>query len=310
MLLSVWHSTVYRYASEVARSTQYIRLSPAASVRQRVLEWRVELPVPSVTLTDAYDNLTHVLTLDAPHQEIRLLAVGRVEVDDTDDGEPAGRINPRVFLRDTSLTTADDAIRAFVAPLRAMVRSRPMMGMTDLMHGLLERMPYETGHTSVESTAAQSFAAGRGVCQDHAHVFVACARELGIPARYVSGYVYTPDSDQVASHAWAEAWLSGRWVSFDVANAGKAGDAHLKLAVGLDYLDACPVRGVRLGGGGEELHTSARVVAQPPGAPSATSGSAESRARSQPLSQSRSQTQSQVQSQVQARPRSRPSSRP
>ncbi|HYF57835.1 MAG TPA: transglutaminase family protein [Burkholderiaceae bacterium] len=261
MLLTVWHSTVYRYAAEVARSTQVIRLTPATGARQRTLEWTVELPQPARTLTDAYDNLTHVLTLDAPHQEIRIVARGRVEVDDTDDGEPAGRINPRVFLRSTPLTGADDAIRAFLAPLRAMVRTRPMMGLTDLMHALLERMPYESGHTSVESTAAQSFAASRGVCQDHAHVYVACCRELGIPARYVSGYVYTSDRDHVASHAWAEAWVANRWISFDVSNATQAGEAHLKLAVGLDYLDACPVRGVRLGGGEEELHTHARVAA-------------------------------------------------
>ena len=181
MLLSVWHSTVYRYETEVARSTQYIRLSPAQSVRQRIVDWRVELPVPAVTMTDAFDNLTHVLTLDAPHQEIRLLARGRVEVDESDDGEPAGRINPRVFLRATPLTEPDEAIRAFVAPQRGLVRSRPMMGVTDLMHALIERMPYEKGHTSVESTAAQSFAAGRGACQDHAHPFVACRPAPGAP---------------------------------------------------------------------------------------------------------------------------------
>ena len=261
MLLSVWHSTTYRYATEVTRSTQYIRLSPAGGPRQRIVDWAVELPAPTVTMRDAFDNLTHVLTLDAPHQEIRLVAHGRVEVEDADDGEPAGRINPRVFLRETPLTEPDDAIRAFVEPLRALVRSRPLMGVTDLMHAMVERMPYEKGVTSVDSTAAQSFAAGRGVCQDHAHVFVCCARELGIPARYVSGYVYSTDREQVASHAWAEAWLSNRWMSFDVSNARRAAGAHLKLAVGLDYLDACPVRGVRLGGGEEELHTLARVGA-------------------------------------------------
>jgi len=264
MLLSVWHSTVYRYGMQVTRSTQYIRLSPAGGPRQRVIDWTVELPVVSVTTTDAFDNLTHVLTLDVPHEEIRILARGRVEVDEVDEGEPAGRINPRVFLRATPLTETDDAIRGFLDPLRALIRSRPLMGVTDLMHAMLDRMPYEKGHTSVDSTAAQSFAAGRGVCQDHAHVFVACCRELTIPARYVSGYVYTPDREHVASHAWAEAWLSNRWLSFDVSRARRAGDAHLKLAVGLDYLDACPVRGVRLGGGEEELHTLARVDAGRP----------------------------------------------
>jgi transglutaminase-like putative cysteine protease len=261
MLLSVWHSTVYRYATEVARSTQYIRLSPRAGPRQRIVDWHLELPAPAVTMTDAFDNLTHVLTLDVAHQQIRIVARGRVEVDDADDGEPAGRINPRVFLRSTPLTEPDDAILAFLEPLRAMVRSRPLLGVTDLMHALIDRMPYEKGHTSVETTAAQSFAAGRGVCQDHAHVFLACCRELGLPARYASGYVYTLDREHVASHAWAQAWLANRWVSFDVSNARKAGEAHLMVAVGLDYLDACPVRGVRLGGGEEVLHTTARIDA-------------------------------------------------
>jgi transglutaminase-like putative cysteine protease len=263
MLLTVVHSTVYRYAEEVARSTQYIRLSPARSARQRVVDWKLELPAPCVQMVDAFDNVTHVLTLDVPHQLIRIVARGRVEVDDTDSGEPAGRINPRVFLRTTPLTRADAAIEAFVAPIRPMVRSRPLMGVTDLMQAVLDRMPYEKGHTSVESTAAEAFAAGRGVCQDHAHVFVACCRALDVPARYVSGYVYTPDREHVASHAWAEAWLAHRWINFDVSNARKAGEAHLKLAVGLDYLDACPVRGVRLGGGDEELHTAAKVDAAP-----------------------------------------------
>lgn len=262
MLLSVWHSTVYRYASEVARSTQYIRLSPYPSARQRVLDWRVELPAPAVTMTDAFGNITHVLTLDVPHQDIRLLAHGRVEVDDSDDGEPAGPVNPRVFLRSTPLTEADGAIRAFVAPMRPLVRSRPVMGVTDLMHALVERLPFGKGLTSADTTAAQAFAIGKGVCQDQVQVFIAGCRELGLPARYVSGYRYSPDRSDVSSHAWAEVWLAHRWIGFDVSHAVSAGSLLLKLATGLDYLDACPVRGVRLGGGQEALHTTARVEVQ------------------------------------------------
>jgi transglutaminase-like putative cysteine protease len=261
MRLTVVHSTAYRYAEVVARSTQYIRLTPARTAAQSVVAWRLDLPAAAAVLEDAFGNVTHVLALDRPHQEIRIVARGEVEVADTGDGEPAGPINPRAFLRHSPLAQADDAIRAFVEPFRALVRPRPLMGATDLMHAVLERLPYEGGHTQVHFSAAQSFAAGRGVCQDHAHVFIACCRELGLPARYVSGYVYTPDLEQVASHAWAEAWVSGRWASFDVSNAGRAGEAHVKLAVGLDYLDACPVRGVRIGGGEEELHTAAQVGA-------------------------------------------------
>jgi transglutaminase-like putative cysteine protease len=262
MLLSVVHATAYRYAEPVSRSTQYIRLTPYPSPRQRTVRWDLRLPVPAVMLRDAFDNITHVLTLDRPHQEIQLVASGEVEVEDVDNGEPAGRVNPQVFLRTTRLTEPDDALREFVEPMRAMIRSRPLIGTSDLMSAILERMPYEKGHTSVEFTAAQSFAKGRGVCQDHSHVFIACCRLIGVPARYVSGYVYSADGGQVASHAWSEAWLANRWVSFDVSNIAGTGGPHLKLAIGLDYSDACPVRGVRLGGGEEELSTSAEVRVQ------------------------------------------------
>lgn len=212
-----------------------------------------------MSLRDPFDNLTHVMTVDWPHPEITLVAAGSIEVADLDEGEPAGRIDPRVFLRATPLTEPDEALTSFVEPIRGQVKARPLIGVTDLAAAVLARMPYEKGVTTAESTAAQSFAAGRGVCQDHSHVFIACCRLMGVPARYVSGYVYSDDREQVASHAWAEAWLGSRWVAFDISNAGKAAGAHVKLAVGLDYSDACPVRGVRLGGGEESLRTTASV---------------------------------------------------
>lgn len=259
MQLSVVHATLYRYAEPVARSTQVIRLSPYPSARQRTISWELVLPQPAISLRDAFDNITSLLTLDRPYQEIELIARGVIDVDDVDDGEPAGRIDPMVFLRSTTLTQPDDALRAFVEPMRAVCAKRPLIGITDLMNGILEKMPFELGHTSANSTAAQAFAAGRGVYQDHTHVFLACCRLLGVPARYVSGYVRSTNGEQLASHAWAEAWLGSRWVGFDVSNARSGSGAHVKLAIGLDYADACPVRGVRSGGGDETLTTSAQV---------------------------------------------------
>jgi transglutaminase-like putative cysteine protease len=259
MLLTVTHTTRYQYAEPVARSTQYIRLSPVSSKRQQVLSWDVKLPVESVTMVDSFSNLTHVLTYDKPHDSIEIKARGQVEVREVDEGEPAGTVNPLVFLRNTPLTKIDAAILDFVAPFKTMVKARPLMGVTELMIAVLDKMPYTAGSTAVETTAAQAFALGKGVCQDHSHVFLSCCRELHIPARYVSGYVYSSNREEVASHAWVEAWLNNRWVSFDISNAKSAGGAHIKLAVGLDYLDACPVRGVRLGGGEEQLSIAAQV---------------------------------------------------
>jgi transglutaminase-like putative cysteine protease len=259
MLLSVNHTTRYAYSTEVARSTQYIRLTPYAGAMQRTLDWAVELPAPSVTMRDAFDNLTHLLVIDRPHTEIGMVARGTVDVSEVDDGEPAGKINPKVFLRSTRLTDVDEAIRAFVEPMRGVARSRPLIGISDLMNAVLDRMPERAGVTTAETTAAQAFSGGAGVAQDQTHVFIACCRELGIPARYASGYAYSSTYEHVTSHAWSEAWLGTRWVSFDVANARKAGTVHIKLAIGLDYLDACPVRGVRLGGEHEKLETGVRI---------------------------------------------------
>jgi transglutaminase-like putative cysteine protease len=259
MLLSVFHSTHYAYSTEVSRSTQVIRLTPYTGAMQRVIEWAVELPAPAETLRDAFDNFTHLLTLDRPHHEIRMVARGKVEVTDVDDGEPAGRINPKVFLRSTRLTDADDAICAFAEPMRGVVASRPLIGVSDMMNAVLDRMPEKVGVTTAETTAAEAFAGGAGVAQDQTHVFIASCRRLGVPARYVSGYAYSADYEHVTSHAWAEAWLGTRWVSFDVANAREAGTRHIQLAIGLDYLDACPVRGVRIGGEQEVLSTEVRI---------------------------------------------------
>jgi hypothetical protein len=127
MLLTVWHSTVYRYETEVARSTQLHPPEPERpAARQTHRRLEVDLPAPAVTMTDAFDNLTHVLTMTLPHQDIQLLARGRVEVDDEDDGEPAGRINPRVFLR-ARAHPRDDAIARSCAAARD-GEVAPMMG--------------------------------------------------------------------------------------------------------------------------------------------------------------------------------------
>jgi transglutaminase-like putative cysteine protease len=90
-------------------------------------------------------------------------------------------------------------------------------------------------------------------------VFLACARYLGVPARYVSGYLHSAHNEQVASHAWAEAWVGNRWIGYDVSNSTDADQGHIRLSYGLDYEDASPVRGMRIGGGNETMHSYAKV---------------------------------------------------
>jgi transglutaminase-like putative cysteine protease len=121
-----------------------------------------------------------------------------------------------------------------------------------------ETVRYMPGTTSVEDSAVQAFARGQGVCQDQAHVFIACCRSAGIPARYVSGYLCSVDGSDSASHAWVDAWLEDAqgWLAIDVMHLKPKGERHCRLAVGRDYLDAAPVRGVRRGGGDEVMDVS------------------------------------------------------
>lgn len=259
MKLHVFHETSYRYDQLIRRSIQMLRMTPPKTQRQHIVHWQLDLPGKATAWTDAFGNPCHCLVLENPRQDIVLRARGTVELNSADQGEPEGLVPHTVFLRPTKLTSVDTAIADFIEPFRATVKSRPYMGLHDVMLALLERMPYETGITHVGDSASQSFAKGKGVCQDHTHVFLACARYLGLPARYVSGYLHSAQNEQVASHAWAEAWVGNRWIGYDVSNSTDADHGHIRLAHGLDYEDASPVRGVRIGGGSETMHSYAKV---------------------------------------------------
>jgi transglutaminase-like putative cysteine protease len=152
-------------------------------------------------------------------------------------------LSPLVFLRLTALTRADDKLTALAEPFRK--RTGTLSGLRELSAAVHKQL--------AEASAA-----------DMSHAFIACCRHLGVPARYVSGYVYAPKNggdERMAMHAWVEAWLVDRWRSFDVAIDFPIGEGHVKIAVGADYLDACPIRGVRTGGGTETLSAQASVVA-------------------------------------------------
>jgi transglutaminase-like putative cysteine protease len=258
MRLDVVHTTQYAYDSPVRASTQYLRLTPRDSARQSVVSWQIEAPGTPTRTTDGYGNVLHVLTLDKPVSEIRIRVSGTVETRPAyDEGADPVPLSPLVFTRPTALTRAEGELAAFAERFRRGAGSPTGLG--DLAAAILKKMPFTPGGTHAGNSAAEAFALGSGVCQDHTHVFVACCRRLGVPARYVSGYIYAKGAG-VASHAWAEAWVVDRWRSFDIANSRPAGEDHIKLAIGADYLDACPIRGTRIGGGAETMVAVASVA--------------------------------------------------
>jgi transglutaminase-like putative cysteine protease len=152
--------------------------------------------------------------------------------------------------------------------VRALVRGLPAGPDLDRAHALMsaiaETVIYEVGASDAGWSAEEALTEGRGVCQDHAHVFIACAREMGLPARYVSGYLLLDDRvDQDAMHAWVEAYLPGLgWVGFDCSNCISPDQRYVRVATGMDYHDAAPVRGTRQGGAAETLDVAIEVAQQ------------------------------------------------
>ena len=264
MQLHIRHETLYRYGEPVKRSVQNLRLTPRREPIQRALSWDIAAPGRQHAQIDAYGNVVHLLTLDEPHREIRIVVSGVVE---TEDAEGLllmhdGKLSPLAYVATTTLTRADDSIAKFAGQILNANGNR-RDSLIKLAEAVCDVVQYEKGATDVHESAVRAFARGKGVCQDHAHVFIACCRTAGIPARYVSGYVYADGDGEVASHAWVDVWLGedqGGWISIDVTHRGPAGGRHCRLAVGRDYLDACPVRGVRRGGGAEEMHVAVSVA--------------------------------------------------
>jgi transglutaminase-like putative cysteine protease len=261
MLLHIHHETTYRYDRPVKHSVQSLRLTPRTESGQRVLSWALHTPGRRSQQLDAHGNVMHLLTLDEPHDDIVLTVTGTVETEEVAGAVASdrGRLSPLVYLPETRLTSTDGALREFARRHASPAPDRDAA--LQLATAVRDAMDYVPGVTAVSDTAAQAFSLGRGVCQDHAQVMIACCREVGVPARYVSGYLLTDQDEHIASHAWVDVWIAAEaaWFAVDVTNGRPGGVHHCRLAVGRDYLDACPVRGVRRGGGNESMSAHVAV---------------------------------------------------
>jgi transglutaminase-like putative cysteine protease len=255
MRLRIRHETRYRLLQSARRTVQYLRLTPRQDRCQQVLWWTIDGPPSLIPWVDGFGNRAHIAGQPGAHDDLTVLVEGEVETSDSwgvlplDDGLP-----PPMFLRPTAATQVDDAVRALAEPFGDGCRNGDTIPtLHRLSSAIADAVSYRPGSTDVSGTAAEALAKGAGVCQDHAHLFIAACRVLGLPCRYVSGYLHGDDPG-MAGHAWAEAFVAGLgWVSFDPSNRQSATDAYVRLAVGFDYACAAPVIGCRLGGCGEDM---------------------------------------------------------
>ena len=266
MRIRISHTTTYAYDSPPTGVTQLLRLTPRDHDGQHVVAWRIDLSEDCLLHQheDAFGNIIHSFTAEGPFNKLTVEVAGEVDTQDT-NGLVSGaveRFPPQLYLRETPLTQTDAAIIEFAQATRAATDGDSLTLLHALMAALNRGIAFDTDPTHAATTAAEAFSLRRGVCQDITHIFVAAVRALGVPARYVGGHFHRADGviSQEAGHAWAEAYVEDLgWVGFDPTNGICTTDAHVRVAVGLDYLGAAPVRGTRFGGSGETLTVAVRV---------------------------------------------------
>lgn len=265
MRLKITHTTEYRYDAPVSYSLQRLRLTPSAGSTQDVMNWNVAVDGANVEagFSDQFGNQVHLVSTEGESHTVHIVASGEVETRDKAGvfGPNIGFVPLWLYLRDTPRTKPGKLIRDFV---RALPHENDLSRMHALMNAVHDAVAYEPGSTGPETTGEQALEAGKGVCQDHAHIMISAARALDIPARYVSGYLLMDGiEEQPASHAWAEMHLPGLgWVGFDAANNLCPDDRYVRLATGLCYADAAPISGMRIGLAGEDLAVKVVVARQ------------------------------------------------
>jgi transglutaminase-like putative cysteine protease len=256
MRIRIQHRLSYIYENPASAVIQVLRLTPRSTEGQRVRNWRIDLDhdVQLQNAEDAFGNIVHTLSFVRALDDLSITVTGEVETHET-HGVVKGtleRFPVGLYLRETPATQSD-------APLRMFARGHAGEGETlDRLHKLMaavnERMKCDPAAEA--SPAAKALAAKSGNREDLAHVFIACARSLEIPARFVTGYLVGADGDAAggSSHVWAEAFVPDLgWIGFDPETGISPSDAYIRVAVALDSLGAAPVRGSHPGTPHERL---------------------------------------------------------
>jgi len=265
MRLRIAHRNDYKFDPPAAGVIQMLRLTPRNHEGQYVVRWRIDVSANTrlASHEDAFGNITHVFSADGPLDELCVEIDGEIETQNT-NGIVRGtveRFGPSLFLRDTALTQADPAIQDFAQGIRTAKGGEILAELHMILDRLHEDLAHDPDAVQSAANAAEAFALKHGTSRDLSHIFIAAAHHLGIPARFVSGYFRRDDKvAQETGHAWAEAFVGGLgWVAFDPAAGFCPKDEHVRVAVGLDWLGATPVRRMHYGPGAESLAVAIKV---------------------------------------------------
>jgi transglutaminase-like putative cysteine protease len=266
MILQIQHETRFEYTDSVSEWLAEVRMEPVSDGQQCCHQFHLSTSQPATLFRyqDGFGNRVHHFNLLAPHRQVRVLAASIVETSPPRrDAAASGATHP------LSLDSAAPGLHGYLqfggpvratprlAPVLDAVRPRPSEPVGVVVDRIREfihdRFEYARAVTDVSSPIDDLLTQGKGVCQDFAHLMIGVLRSFGVPARYVSGYIHRPNKES-QSHAWCEAWLPDQgWVGVDPTNNCPAGDHFVRVAVGRDFTDVTPNKGVYRGKGQESV---------------------------------------------------------
>ena len=250
--LRIVHETSYTYPEGLSHAVLQVRLSPKSSEGQQIENWQCQIEggKKEASFLDHNGNIVFLVTSSPDTTEIKVISMGSVKIFDQNGiASYAQSLVPNwLFKNQTSLTELGNLTNKFTDECAGQPGN--VSWLHDLSGAIRRQIEYKLAETEVNSSAVTAVRKGLGVCQDHAHIFIGCCRSLGIPSRYVSGYLLLDNNEeQTAMHAWAEAFIpSLGWVGFDVSNGVAPDSKYLRIAQGRDYSDVAPIKGTVFGG--------------------------------------------------------------
>ena len=270
MKLEIVHSTVYRYSGPIAETVMEVRLRPMDGNGQRCLEFELDVSsgIKPRAYRDGYGNNVHYFNLVRPHTRLSVTSRSLVETGHELDHDPGEEL-VHDFLRFRAPVKDVPGIRELASRHAIADPSSGAaveLALDELTLAISRDFAYDRAVTNVYSSVDEVLALRAGVCQDFAHLLIAVARAMGVPARYVSGYIHSgrtaggASNVAPASHAWAEAWVPGKgWVGYDATHPVRTTEHHVRLAVGRDYSDAAPTRGIYVGSASGRMEVTVRT---------------------------------------------------
>ena len=261
MKLRIEHTTTFKYDKMISEAYTEMRLHPLDGSGQHTLTFslRTEPKDEALVYKDRFGNDVRHFDVIQPHQKLLVGARSEVMTPQrfvSDEG-PLSPLDEFDFLMPTVYTPSTAEINAFASALT--VKGHPYETALAVMQGVFAQLKYEKGTTTVNTNAAEAMALGRGVCQDFSHLMLAACRSQLLPARYVSGYLFN-NGYSTATHAWVDVYISERgWVSFDPTHNREQTEHYVRVAVGRDYADVPPTRGVFVGNAREEMDVQVAV---------------------------------------------------